>query len=135
MRTSEFLDKVSNLKSIVIDIFGSKLFNLNINSIKIRLTHIIFLWLYLVKRGQWHLGWWHGYVGDLMLVAICGWCWLNLDVGDMFWMSENMVYQLKRFEFWAIAKSNAYSDMWHWLLRWLLSYPKVLPHIVSNIRQ
>ena len=42
MRTSEFLDKVSNLKSIAIDIFGSKLFNPNINSIKIRMTHMIF---------------------------------------------------------------------------------------------
>ena len=27
--------------------------------------------------------------------------------------------ETKRFEFWAISGSHAYSNMWYWLLRWL----------------
>ena len=27
--------------------------------------------------------------------------------------------EAKRIEFWAISRSHAYSDLWHWLLRWL----------------
>ena len=61
-------------------------------------------------------------------------------VNSKYWMKKHVIIissrnltKTKRFEFWTISKSHAYSHMWHWFLRWLFELSHDIPR--TNVNQ